>query len=54
MKSRNQLNQVPEELKKAINIAKTNIEKFHSAQLMTEPVIETIKGVKCWRKNVAD
>jgi len=45
--------QVPEELKKAINIAKTNIENFHSAQLLTEPVIETFKGVRCWRKSVA-
>ncbi|MCX6327163.1 MAG: histidinol dehydrogenase [Bacteroidia bacterium] len=45
--------QIPEELKTAINIAKTNIEKFHSAQLLTEPVIETSKGVKCWRKSVA-
>ena len=45
--------QVPEELKTAINIAKTNIEKFHSAQLPAEPVIETFKGVKCWRKSVA-
>jgi histidinol dehydrogenase len=44
---------VPEDLKKAINIAKTNIENFHSAQLLDEPVIETFKGVKCWRKNVA-
>jgi histidinol dehydrogenase len=44
---------VPEELKKAINTAKNNIEKFHSAQLITEPVIETSKGVKCWRKSVA-
>jgi histidinol dehydrogenase len=45
--------QVPEELKKAINTAKTNIVKFHSAQLTAEPVIETSKGVKCWRKSVA-
>ena len=45
--------QFPEELKSAINIAKNNIEKFHSAQLLTEPVIETSKGVKCWRKSVA-
>ena len=44
---------VPEELKKAINIAKNNIEKFHSAQLHGENVVETTKGVKCWRKNVA-
>ena len=44
---------VSEELKSAINIAKLNIEKFHSAQLVTEPVIETSKGVFCWRKNIA-
>ncbi|MCX6253554.1 MAG: histidinol dehydrogenase [Bacteroidia bacterium] len=45
--------QVPQDLKDAINTAKTNIENFHSAQLQTEPVIETFKGVKCWRKTVA-
>ena len=45
--------QIPQELKTAINIAKKNIENFHSAQLITEPVIETYKGVRCWRKNVA-
>jgi histidinol dehydrogenase len=44
---------IPEELKKAIYIAKQNIEYFHSSQIRTEPVIETVKGVKCWRKNVA-
>ena len=44
--------QVPESLKNAINIAKANIEKFHSAQMVTEPVIETTPGVRCWRKNV--
>lgn len=44
--------QVPDDLKNAINIAKANIENFHSSQLIREPVIETIKGVKCWRKSV--
>src|ERR1035437_2627847 len=44
---------VPEELKKAINIAKANIEKFHSAQLLKEDIVETTKGVRCWRKSVA-
>ena len=44
---------IPEELKTAINIAKSNIENFHAAQLTTELVIETFKGVKCWRKSVA-
>ena len=44
---------IPDDLKNAINTAKNNIEKFHSAQLITEPVVETSKGVKCWRKNIA-
>ena len=42
-----------EELRSAINFAKSNIEKFHSAQLVSEAVVETSSGVKCWRKNVA-
>jgi len=45
--------QIPQELKNAIKIAKKNIEKFHSSQLTKEPVIETMKGVRCWRKSVA-
>jgi histidinol dehydrogenase len=44
---------VSQTLKNAINIAKKNIENFHSAQLLKEPVIETFKGVRCWRKSVA-
>jgi histidinol dehydrogenase len=43
---------IPQELKDAINIARTNIEKFHKEQLINEPVIETSKGVKCWRKSI--
>jgi histidinol dehydrogenase len=42
---------VPEELKKAISVAKSNIVKFHQAQLAAEPVTETSQGVKCWRTN---
>lgn len=45
--------QIPEELKKAINTAKQNIEKFHASQLLNESVTETVKGVRCWRKTVA-
>jgi histidinol dehydrogenase len=44
---------VSEELKIAIQQAKANIEKFHSAQKETVKIIETIDGVKCWRKSVA-
>lgn len=45
--------QIPQNLKRAIKVAKENIEKFHSAQISNEPVIETLKGVRCWRKGVA-
>jgi len=44
---------VPPELKNAIQTAKTNIEKFHSAQCEESRVIETTPGVFCWRKSVA-
>ncbi|MDP2089454.1 MAG: histidinol dehydrogenase [Flavobacteriaceae bacterium] len=39
-------------LKAAIEIAKQNIEKFHASQKMEEQLIETTKGVECWRKSV--
>jgi histidinol dehydrogenase len=42
---------VPDKLKKAINVAKANIEKFHLSQLRNEDIVETTPGVKCWRKN---
>lgn len=44
---------ISEELKKAIRVAKKNIEKFHSAQLSAEPVVEISEGITCWRKSVA-
>jgi len=43
---------IPSDLKTAINIAVQNIDKFHRLQLVSEEVIETVHGVKCWRKNV--
>ena len=43
---------VSEDLKKAINIARTNIEKFHSAQIKEEVPVEIVNGIKCWRKSV--
>jgi histidinol dehydrogenase len=46
-------NQIADDLKDAINIAAGNIEKFHIAQLYEEKIIETMPGIKCWRKNVA-
>ena len=40
------------DLRLAIELAAGNIEKFHKAQLITEPKITTIKGVNCWRKSL--
>src|SRR5687767_1670201 len=39
---------VPQELKDAIQHAKSNIEKFHSAQLEEIKMVETMPGIKCW------
>lgn len=49
----NAVQNVPEKLKTAIQTAKQNIEKFHRSQREKTMVIETTKGVKCWRKSVA-
>lgn len=43
---------VSDELKKAIQVAKSNIEKFHTSQKEEVKVIETAKGVLCWRKSI--
>lgn len=45
-------NLISKELRKAMQLAKKNIEKFHSAQKETSTQIETTKGVLCWRKSV--
>lgn len=44
---------ISDELKKAIQLAKKNIETFHSVQKENTQVIETMPGVKCWRKSIA-
>lgn len=43
---------ISEDLKKAIDVAFQNIQKFHSSQNLKEEVIETSPGVNCWRKSV--
>ena len=45
-------NEVSDSLKAAIQLAKQNIEAFHSAQIHASEIIETTTGVKCWRKSV--
>jgi len=44
---------VPEELKRAIQMAYQNIRKFHECQKNSVEIIETTKGVHCWRQNIA-
>ncbi len=44
--------EVSEELKQAIQLAKNNIEVFHASQKNKETVVETTKGVQCWRKSL--
>ena len=39
-------------LKKAIQVAKANIEIFHQAQIQKVQTIETMPGVLCWRKSI--
>lgn len=46
-------NQVSPDLKKAIELASANIEKFHSAQKTEIRKVETMPGVVCWQKPVA-
>ncbi|MBC3846251.1 histidinol dehydrogenase [Winogradskyella echinorum] len=41
---------IPEELKQAIQLAKSNIEKFHSAQKTDKVFVETMNGVECWQE----
>jgi len=45
-------NQISQDLKDAINLAKQNIEVFHASQKEEKKIIETTKGVKCWRQSV--
>ncbi|WP_339653546.1 histidinol dehydrogenase [Flavobacterium frigidarium] len=41
---------VPTELKEAIQLAKSNIEKFHTAQKTAKVEVETVEGVQCWQE----
>ena len=43
---------VSDELKQAIEVARNNIKKFHTAQKENVLVVETMPGVTCWRKSV--
>ena len=43
--------ELSEELKEAIRLAKSNIEKFHKAQDLKQDKIETVPGVICWQES---
>lgn len=43
---------VPEDLRKAILQARANIEAFHRKQVTQAEVVETMPGIRCWRKSV--
>jgi histidinol dehydrogenase len=47
----NAVENVSEELKAAINVARENIYTFHQAQVEKINTIETTTGVTCWREN---
>ena len=52
--SQNEINEaitlIPNELKEAIQLAKNNIYKFHTAQKTERITIETSEGVTCWQE----
>ncbi len=54
--SENEINEseavLSDELKQAIQQAAANIELFHEKQVSAVEVVETMPGVKCWRKSV--
>src|SRR6186997_217036 len=45
-------NSLSQELKNAIQQAKSNIEKFHRSQVEEVKVVETMPGINCWRRSV--
>jgi histidinol dehydrogenase len=44
---------VPASLQRSIKNAAHNIRSFHEPQLVQEAVIETMPGIRCWRRSVA-
>lgn len=43
--------EVSQDLKKAIDLAQGNIERFHRAQAEPKKIVETTPGVFCWRES---
>ncbi|HEY9184112.1 MAG TPA: histidinol dehydrogenase [Salegentibacter sp.] len=47
------IEEVPADLKEAIRLAKSNISKFHKAQMTERISVETSPGVECWQEKKA-
>jgi histidinol dehydrogenase len=47
-----EMSQIPDDLKKAIQMAAANIQTFHEAQKTVGGEIETTAGVRCWQQQV--
>ncbi len=47
----NAKNKISTELKSAIKLAKSNIEKFHKSQKLSKTIVETSRGVECWQES---
>jgi histidinol dehydrogenase len=47
------VNTISNDLKESIQLAKSNIEKFHTAQKTVKVNIETVSGVHCWQEKRA-
>jgi histidinol dehydrogenase len=45
-------NLLSQELKDAIQQARSNIEKFHLSQIEEVKVVETMPGINCWRRSI--
>src|SRR6186997_781121 len=45
-------NSLSQELKDAIQQARSNIEKFHLSQIEETKIIETMPGINCWRRSL--
>ena len=43
---------IDDPLKEAIRVAAKNIERFHAQQQQKVEIVETMPGVRCWRKSV--
>jgi histidinol dehydrogenase len=46
------VNELSSELKEAIQTAANNVNTFHQKQVAEIEVIETMPGIKCWRKSI--